>query len=133
MSFNKVIINDEVKLDLSQDTAAAANVEKGFTFHNADGDLTTGTLESIKSVKEAVEQVGDVNKLYCFNATGFVELENGVVYKDNSKWVNIESNKYYELLKLMIDDNIEATLTSLKTNYPTQFNTLLTTAQGMVK
>lgn len=87
MSFNKVIINDEVKLDLSQDTAAAANVEKGFTFHNADGEVTIGTMERIST----------------------------------------EPDKYYELLKLIVDNDANGALSNLKANYPTQFNTLLST------
>ena len=44
MAINKVIVNGETKLDLTADTATAENVVEGFTFHDATGELKTGTF-----------------------------------------------------------------------------------------
>lgn len=43
MAINKVIVNGETKLDLTADTATADKVLEGFTFHDATGELKTGT------------------------------------------------------------------------------------------
>ena len=44
MGVNKLIVNDEVKLDLTGDTVAADKMLEGATAHNAAGDLVTGTI-----------------------------------------------------------------------------------------
>ena len=43
MAVNKVVINNETKIDLSSDTATAADVISGKTFHDNEGLLKTGT------------------------------------------------------------------------------------------
>lgn len=43
MAVNKVVINNETKIDLSSDTATAADVVSGKTFHDKEGLLKTGT------------------------------------------------------------------------------------------
>lgn len=85
MSINKVIVNDEVKLDLSKDTATASNVEKGFTFHDANGDLITGDMKKIETVEEAITQFGDGVTAYFTNASGSIDKQQnkGVIYKQN--------------------------------------------------
>ena len=45
MAVNKVILGDQVKIDLSGDTATEADVMSGKTFHRADGAVTTGTYD----------------------------------------------------------------------------------------
>lgn len=45
MAVNKVVLNDEVKLDLTGDTVTANTLLKGVTAHNGAGDSITGTLE----------------------------------------------------------------------------------------
>lgn len=44
MAVNKVEINGEVKLDLTQDTVTAAKLAQGETAHDASGGLITGTM-----------------------------------------------------------------------------------------
>lgn len=46
MAVNKVEINGEVKLDLTQDTVTPENLLSGATAHNAAGEPITGTAES---------------------------------------------------------------------------------------
>lgn len=41
---NKVIINGATKIDLSNDTVAAAHLESGYTAHDKSGAQITGTL-----------------------------------------------------------------------------------------
>jgi hypothetical protein len=45
MAINKIIINNEVKLDLTQDTITPVDVRKGKTFHGADGEIVEGALD----------------------------------------------------------------------------------------
>lgn len=44
MGVNKVEIDGEVKLDLTQDTVTAAQLAQGVTAHDASGELITGTM-----------------------------------------------------------------------------------------
>jgi hypothetical protein len=41
---NKIELNGEILLDLTQDTATEADVAEGKTFHRADGVIATGTM-----------------------------------------------------------------------------------------
>ena len=43
MKANKVVLNGELLIDLSQDTAVESDVAVGKTFHKADGSLAVGT------------------------------------------------------------------------------------------
>lgn len=46
MKANKIIINDEVLIDLTSDTATESDVASGKTFHKADGNIAVGTAIS---------------------------------------------------------------------------------------
>ena len=43
MAVNKVVINNETKIDLSADTVDVTDVKTGKTFHDSEGLLKTGT------------------------------------------------------------------------------------------
>lgn len=43
MAVNKVVINNETKIDLSSDTVEESDVRSGKTFHDSEGLLKTGT------------------------------------------------------------------------------------------
>jgi hypothetical protein len=62
MATNKVILNNEVLIDLTADTAVEANVESGKTFHKADGTIGTGTLviEQLNLQEKTVIKNGEV-------------------------------------------------------------------------
>lgn len=49
MAVNKVQINGETKLDLTQDTVTPETLLKGTTAHNAAGEVITGSMGEIKS------------------------------------------------------------------------------------
>ena len=46
MEVNKIVLNDEVLIDLTEDTATEQDVIAGKTFHLADGTIGTGTLSA---------------------------------------------------------------------------------------
>jgi hypothetical protein len=45
MAYNKITLNGETKIDLTQDTVTAEDVALGKTFHLNSGEIATGTLE----------------------------------------------------------------------------------------
>ena len=45
MATNKVILNGEVVLDLTQDSVEPQFVMEGVTFHGKDGEKTKGTMK----------------------------------------------------------------------------------------
>ena len=49
MAVNKVEVNGETKLDLTQDTVTPENLLSGATAHNAAGEIVTGSMGSIKT------------------------------------------------------------------------------------
>ena len=42
MNANKIILNNEILIDLTQDTAIEEDVAEGKTFHKADGSIGVG-------------------------------------------------------------------------------------------
>ena len=46
MGINKVVVNDEVKLDLTADTVSPSTLASGITAHDKSGELITGTMAS---------------------------------------------------------------------------------------
>lgn len=45
MAVNKVVINDEVKIDLTSDTVSPDTLSKGITAHDKSGNVIVGTME----------------------------------------------------------------------------------------
>lgn len=50
MGNSKIVLNDEVLIDLTQDTVSADNMLTGVTAHNASGNVVTGRVNPVKSV-----------------------------------------------------------------------------------
>ena len=48
MANNKVVFNNEVLIDLTQDTVTPDTLQKGFTAHAANGEQITGALSRIE-------------------------------------------------------------------------------------
>lgn len=57
---NKVILGNEVLIDVSQDTAVADKVLSGYTFHNADGAPVSGSCTFDANTSDADALVGEV-------------------------------------------------------------------------
>lgn len=45
MAVNKVVINDEIKIDLTSDTVSPDTLSKGITAHDKSGAVIVGTME----------------------------------------------------------------------------------------
>ena len=60
MGVNKVIINGVTKIDLSNDTAVAAKVLDGYTFHDRDGEVTTGSCTFDADTSADTAQVSEI-------------------------------------------------------------------------
>lgn len=61
MAINKVVLNNEVQLDLTADTVDASHLATGYTAHNSAGELVTGTMSGGGSSDKTLFQ-GMVNK-----------------------------------------------------------------------
>lgn len=79
MAISKVILNGEVKIDLSTDNVEACDVRKGKTFHKPDGTVAIGTLVStgqsggITEI-ETAEEMDDI-------LTSDISIDSNIVYK----------------------------------------------------
>ena len=45
MAVNKVVINDEIKIDLTSDTVSPDTLSQGITAHDKSGNVIVGTME----------------------------------------------------------------------------------------
>lgn len=43
-TYNKVVINSTIYIDLSGDTVTADNIVSGYTAHDKNGEIITGTI-----------------------------------------------------------------------------------------
>lgn len=64
MAVNKVVINNETKIDLSSDTVDVADVISGKTFHDSEGLLKTGTYVPIPDWTGILNIVTDNPELF---------------------------------------------------------------------
>ena len=60
MGYNKVVINGVTKLDLSNDTVEADKVLAGYSFHDADGEITTGTCTFDSDTSEDTASASEI-------------------------------------------------------------------------
>ena len=89
MAYNKIIVNGEDVLDLTQDTAKATDVALGKTFHLSSGEIAEGTLSldfsgspveiSTDAEMEAALAIQNLGKMYKFVGISSV-YETGVIY-----------------------------------------------------
>lgn len=64
MAINKVIVNGETKLDLTEDTVTVEDVKQGVTFHDATGALKTGLANAGGIDGYYIEKVFDSSEIY---------------------------------------------------------------------
>lgn len=58
MAINKVVVDNVVKLDLTEDTVTPETLAKGITAHNSVGELIVGTMSSGASISYGQIVVG---------------------------------------------------------------------------
>lgn len=63
MATNKVILNGEVKIDLTKDTVKPEDVREGKIFHGANGESMTGTLSHCTIISKEVMAAGDYDRI----------------------------------------------------------------------
>ncbi len=54
MGVSKVVLDGEVKLDLTGDTIAAADLKKGVTAHDKSGNAITGTMPAAEQAVPSI-------------------------------------------------------------------------------
>lgn len=55
MAYNKIIVNNEVKIDLTEDTVTIEDVRAGVTFHTKSGEIEKGILQTPSGAIDIVE------------------------------------------------------------------------------
>lgn len=58
MGYNKLVIGDDTKFDLSSDTITAAKLLNGTTAHGPDGEAITGTYKNSSNTANAILSIG---------------------------------------------------------------------------
>lgn len=87
MAVNKIEINGEVKLDLTQDTVTPATLAKGKTAHDKSGAVITGTMEAA-SAKEEQEKSINITA----NGTYTIEPDDGKALSKATAIVNVPTS-----------------------------------------
>lgn len=94
MEANKVILNGNVLIDLTQDTVSEETVMNGSTFHKADGTIATGTAVIGKPIEIATAE--EMDEILA-NAT---EADVGTCYKYTGETdTSYETNVLYVITK----------------------------------
>ncbi len=125
MAINKVVLNNEVQLDLTADTVDASHLATGYTAHNSAGELITGTMSGggVELPSDMIANFNDFGN--DSNSHGFLDywlVENDERYKDISHNMNNRAQLYSfyqsapanasvpETLTLTLSNNITGTI-----------------------
>lgn len=93
MAVNKVVINDDVKLDLTQDTITPETMLPGATAHNAAGEQITGSAPAVLYEAQSLTTEQQAQARSNIGAMQGIESEDapGCYYVPNGKsveWIN---------------------------------------------
>lgn len=144
MAVNKVEINGQTAIDLTQDTVTPETLKKGITAHSASGEKITGTAEEDLSLGMSSVAVGDFIRVKSVDANGKptswepvqaeeaetvdVDLLPAVTTEDNGKVLQVVGGSWIAKAP---------TLSMLKTRYDTIVDytfdgtSTLSTAEGL--
>lgn len=88
MAVNKVVLNGEVKLDLTADSVTPETLIKGMTAHNAAGELITGVYEpmNIKQYTGTLLASGWAADSYGYQAQTITIMGLKAVYDVDPQW-----------------------------------------------
>ena len=64
MGVSKVVIDDEVRLDLTEDTVTPESLLKGVTAHNAAGEPVAGTVDKLPNPNALTLNVDGTDTTY---------------------------------------------------------------------
>lgn len=83
MAINRVVVNNETKLDLSEDTVTEEDVVYGVSFHTADGNQREGTITNYRdAVVDCIGGIDEENSqivMVIDNEWGILDFLNAVV------------------------------------------------------
>lgn len=91
MAVNKIVINDEIKIDLTADTVSPSTLALGITAHDKSGNVITGTMESGGINEEdlkfsgGLSYFGDDGRLDNLIEHNFDKIKIGWVENDGTK------------------------------------------------
>lgn len=89
MAINKVVLNNEVQLDLTADTVDASHLATGYTAHNSAGELITGTMSG-GGVELPSDMITNFNYFGCnSDPHGFLDYW---LVKNDERYKNISHN-----------------------------------------
>lgn len=80
MATNKVILNGEVKIDLTKDTVKSEDVAAGKTFHSADGVQRTGS--AVDLWKNYLEEYGGYDSDRNFYVPPYTQVQRYYIFDD---------------------------------------------------
>lgn len=91
--YNKAIVNNQIVLDLSQDTATISDVKLGKTFHLANGYAANGTLDDNISLNSPSISVSN-DTLYIVDANNGSFATSFSIYNNTTLITTISSSTY---------------------------------------
>lgn len=109
MAVNKIVINDEIKIDLTADTVSPSTLALGITAHDKSGELITGTMESGIPTSTNITNVShlflggrliDYRTVFTFNGVGDCDYMFGgcsTVEDLSNVTIKSNSNRYCSL------------------------------------
>lgn len=80
MAVNKVIVNGEVLVDLTEDTVTPGTLKKGYTAHDKTGEIITGTLGQGEEIDDI-----DIVLTHGFSEGTRTFAENGTITEKDSR------------------------------------------------
>ena len=121
MAYNKIIVNDDVVMDLTTDTVTSEDVKAGVTFHTKSGDVEVGTLTAPAGIIEiSTNGIHDVTNYASANVDITPTLqektatENGEVVADDGYdglrkvVINVSSSGGEDMLQARLDATNDA-------------------------
>jgi hypothetical protein len=79
-NYNKITVNDEVVIDLTQDTITKEQVPSGLTFHDKAGAVQTGTMPNNGTISQTIDGINTTSVTIPSGYTqgGSISLDNTI-------------------------------------------------------
>lgn len=103
MAVNKIVINDEIKIDLTADTVSPSTLALGITAHDKSGNIITGTMASSPDAPTASELTIGGNLSYWDNYGAWdwfiTKYSNQITVDSNNKITSLNGAFQYSKLE----------------------------------